>query len=226
MNIINDIILATSLFRGISEDERKLICEILNNGGYSLCEYRAGEFIEYDGCAVIVAEGTVDIEMSEMTGTILRTVKSGDIFGIGMMYAAKQTYVTRAITRSTAKLVFIPKERLDDILSVSPHSAMNLIRILSDKISFLNRRIMTFTASDAEIRVALFLYNLAFEQDIASDPVLRLADTYTAIAKKLSIGRASLYRILDKFADNGIIQRNDRNITVLKLDELGNIIRK
>lgn len=226
MNIINDVILTTSLFKGIKTDEKSLICDRLENGGYSLHEYRAGDRIEYDGCAAIIADGTADIEVSDMTGTILRTVGAGDIFGIGMMYAAKQAYVTRALARSAVRLVLIPKEHLDKILEASPHTALNLITILSDKISFLNRRIMTFTAADAEVKVALFLYNLSFEQDITQNPVLHLSDTYTAIAKKLNIGRASLYRILDKFDENGIIRRNDRDITVLKLNELGNIIKK
>lgn len=226
MNTIDDIILTTPLFKGITADEKRLICDNLKNGDCILREYRTGECIEYNGCAVVIAEGTADIEVSDMSGTILRTVAKGDIFGIGMMYAAKQTYVTRALARSPVKLVLIPKSRLDEILGLSPHTAMNLIAILSDKISFLNRRIMTFTAADAEVKVALFLYNLSFEHDITQNPVLHLADTYTAIAKKLNIGRASLYRILDKLAEDGIILRNDRNITVLKLNELGNIIRK
>lgn len=225
MNVIDDIILSTSLFRGITEDEKKLITGKLENAACALLEYRAGDHIEYDGCAAFVVDGNADIEVTDTSATILRTVCAGDIFGIGMMYAAKQAYMTRAFARSAVKLVLIPKECLDEILEVSPHTAMNLISILSDKISFLNRRIMTFTAADTEKKVALFLYNLCFEQH-SRDAVVHLADTYTAIARKLSIGRASLYRVLDKLAEDGIIERNDRDITVLKLDELGNIIRK
>lgn len=226
MDIINDVILSVPLFEGIGKNEKRSISERLENGGYRYLEYRPGEIIEHESCAAIVVSGTADIEVSGMTGTILRTVEAGDVFGIGMMYAAQQAYSTRALARSTVSLVLISKQQLDGIIGASPRVAMNLITILSDKISFLNRRIMTFTATDAEIKVALFLYNLSFDHGSGENSVLHLTDTYTAIARKLGIGRASLYRILDKLAGDGIIMRSDRTITVLKLNELRNIIRK
>lgn len=226
MDIINDIIFSTSLFKGVTEEEKRIISGQMGNGGYRYLEATSGESIEYEECAAVVVSGTVDIEVSGLTGTILRTVKAGDIFGIGMMYATEQSYVTRAFARTSVSLVLITRRQLDGIISASPRAAMNLIRLLSDKISFLNRRIMTFTATDAEAKVALFLYNLSFGHGSDEAPVLHLADTYTAIARKLDIGRASLYRILDKFVSEGIIARDDRIITVLKLNELRNKAKK
>jgi CRP-like cAMP-binding protein len=84
---------------------------------------------------------------------------------------------------------------------------------LAGRVRFLNRKIQCFTAGSAERRLALWL--LSEEEE-----VITLPSSLTTLSDMLDIGRASLYRALDKLENSGLISREGRNIALLSPDEI------
>ena len=90
------------------------------------------------------------------------------------------------------------------------------LSFLAGRVCFLNRKIQCFTAGSAERRLALWL--LSEEEE-----VITLPSSLTTLSDMLDIGRASLYRALDKLEGDGLIRRNGREITLLSQE---NILKK
>lgn len=83
---------------------------------------------------------------------------------------------------------------------------------------YLNRKIMTFTAGSAERKLSVFL------AENATDGVFTPTCSMSALANMLGIGRASLYRALDRLTDCGWIERRGKEIYVLDQDALAELI--
>lgn len=184
----------------------------------SVKEYHAGDTVDGGRAVCVILSGEADISVSLSNDAVIRTVSAGDMFGAGMVYGCVPPE-TSAVARTRTRVLFISRDALDVMIAESPAAAKNYIAMLSDKIAFLNRRIAMFTATDAAEKVALYLYGCAADGGSFSDTV-RLSDPYTAIAKKLDIGRASLYRTLDNFVDAGLIRRDGNVITIPDPDAL------
>ena len=82
--------------------------------------------------------------------------------------------------------------------------ALNYIKFLSGRIEFLNLKIDAFTATDAAQKLSLYLYNSTSEE----------TKNLTELAKRLNMGRASLYRAVEALEKEGIIEKNGKKITV------------
>ena len=87
------------------------------------------------------------------------------------------------------------------------------LQFLAERVQFLNAKIRSFTAGSTERRLALWLAEHAQNGAIRTPSLSMLAET-------LDIGRASLYRALDKMELEGLITRNGREIKVPCTDTL------
>ena len=85
--------------------------------------------------------------------------------------------------------------------------------LLSDRVRFLNRKIQCFTAGSAERKLALWLISEDQKSIVLPSAIASLADM-------LDLGRASLYRALDKLEDEGLISRSGRTITVISQERI------
>ena len=85
--------------------------------------------------------------------------------------------------------------------------ALNYIRFLSGRIQFLNRKIDSFTAPDAE--QALLSY-------LGQKPQGRVEGiSMVKLCEILNIGRTSLYRVMQQLEDSGKIKREGKTIWLL-----------
>ena len=76
---------------------------------------------------------------------------------------------------------------------------------LTDRIRFLNWKIDLFSASTAQQKLRLYLLHLRKEgSEVTVEPLARLGHT-------LGMGRASLYRVIEKLEGEGVIKRMERN---------------
>ena len=221
--MLKNSFLYSTILKGIDADSRSGLEKLLCENGCEVLECKNGQEISLEERAVIVESGKVDIRTVGKNGAIIRTANAGEVIGIGMLYANVPAPKTHAAAHGRTRVLVIPRPALDALMFDYPLTAQNIIGILSDKITILNKRILTFTAVDAQTKVAIYLYDAARELNSASSGEITLSDTYTALAKKLDVGRASLYRALDDLEAKGIISRCGQKITIRKLDELKEI---
>ena len=90
-----------------------------------------------------------------------------------------------------------------------PTISLNYIRLLSEKIRFLNKRLSDFTSGSVEERLYLFLKKAANEEGAVKTSM-------TLLAKNIGVGRTSLYRALTALEEQSLITKDKNTIYIAK----------
>ena len=192
-----------------------LLAELLEKNA-SLRTLFPGEHIGADGTPLLIVllEGRVKIYSADLEkNVILRVLAPGEVCGAASLFLEEPSPISRieASERSCVLLFDAATVRL--LLGRDPRFLDAYLAFLAGRVQFLNRKIRCYTAGSAERRLALWLAS-------EPHPTIRLPDSLSALADTLDIGRASLYRSLDKFEAEGLIVRKGREITVISQDDL------
>ena len=144
---------------------------------------------------------------------VLRSITKGHIFGAASLFLENRAPVSRLLAQGDCSLLFLERDAVRELLLTAPAFMDAYLRFLAERVHFLNGKIRCFTAGSTERRLALWL---AEQPEGAPFPVSSL----TTLADTLDIGRASLYRALDKLEAEGLIARNGREMTVPSIESL------
>ena len=168
----------------------------------------------------VVTEGKGKIiSVSKKHSAPLRYLSRGDTFGAASLFVSDSSHRTKVIACGHLSAAVLPLDVITELIENESEVALNYIRFLSDRVGFLNRKIAAFSAGSAEEKLALYLLSLPFENGAYT-----LTESYTDIAKMLDTGRASLYRSIEAFEQNGIIHRDGRRIFLDDADALYEMI--
>jgi len=174
-------------------------------------EFSPGDVIaESEGRALgILLSGRAEIRSTDPARTVvLRTLLANDVFGAAALFCPDDTALSRIEAVSDCICLFFDTESVRTLLQADSGFLDRYLAFLAGRVRFLNRKILCFTAGSAERRLALWL--LSEEREVIALPA-----TLTVLADMLDIGRASLYRALDKLTDEGHITRKGREIRLL-----------
>ncbi len=152
--------------------------------------------------------------------TVIKYAVAGDVFGAATLFSSMK-HNTKVYAETETSVIFLEKKVICTLLENSNTVALNYINFLSDKISFLNRKVAAFTASSAEIKLAMYLYGNVDENNCVSPQT-----SMSALADQLGIGRASLYRVIDSLSDAQIISYNGKQFKILDIDALLKLLNK
>lgn len=156
----------------------------------------------------IVLVGNAEIVSSDSgKPVILRSLQPRDVFGAASLFTRDSTPLSAISATSPCRLLFFSRDTVRDALLKDSGFLDAFLAFLADRVSFLNRKIRCFTAGSAERRLALWL--------VSEERNTFMLPSLTVLSEMLDIGRASLYRAFDKLKDEGLIDRNGRDITIL-----------
>jgi len=213
------LILAQKLFAGC---EQKMIEDIILESG-TLRGFRSGEAMESDERAVgILLSGRGVIYSSDKgRQTLLRFISPGDAVGVAGLFADKAPD-TRiyACGDGKSEMFFVGRKAFEELMAAENDGRFrtNLIKFLSDRVTFLNSKIDFVTGGSAERRLVMFLRN----SPASDNGEIEIGMSMTALAHALDIGRASLYRAFDALAEDGAILRDGRSVRILAPELLDN----
>ncbi len=195
------------LFRGIPQDTAEaLLCDI----PAAVAVFAPGETLysaESDAKMLgFLQSGAADV-LRRGSDVILNRLSAGDAFGVASLFGSLRDFPTDVVATKRTECLFFSEEAVTALLSRSPAVTQNYIRFLSDKIRFLNERIASFSAKSAEGKLAAFLLSQERDASVA-------VGSFTAAAKKLSLGRASFYRALASLTEAGAITRDGNQILI------------
>ncbi len=199
------------LFNGIPTEE---ILMLLCSDSTSLVSFKGGDWIyspdsegKYLG---IMISGTAAAHSVDSTnGVLLRNFEKGELFGVATLFATRHRFVSIITAKGPCKVLFLKEDDILALVQKSQTFAMNYIRLLSDRICFLNTRISCFTAGSPERKLAYFLCTQSPENSFS------LTISANELSDMLDIGRASLYRVFDKFEQDGFIKKEGKTITLI-----------
>ncbi len=173
--------------------------------------------------SLILLSGSAVVRPSNsQNGLIMRLAGPGDILGLASIFSVygAGTDVFAAGERTAKFLVFGRDELMAAVSSdTTGRMGENIIRILSDKISFLSGRIAEVTGGTALQKFCCYLRSSA-----SPDGCVNIGMSMTSLASALDIGRASLYRCIDALVDGGVIERRDGGFSIAKPDHINIII--
>ncbi len=193
--------------------------ECFSENDWEICEFSVGDIlcssdtvnvrvgILLDGEAEICTQGT-------QSNTLLKNASSGELFGIANLYATEDAFPTVIRAKTPVRVLFFAADAFRRFIETDADVLRFYLRFLSKKIVYLNRKIATFTAGSAEHRLALFL--LENHKSGVDSP----AYSMTTLAELLGLGRASLYRAVDKLVGLSLIGHQNGRIEILDVEAL------
>lgn len=215
-NKISDILKKNQLFKGLSKKELQ---SIVSDNRSSLVKYSPREVIYTDKsfkkALGAVISGSVSVfRVGNGSRVLLNKIDETGIFGAASLFGAEEQFVTEITALTESEIFFVPAELCEEIISQNSTFALSYIRFLSDRIRFLNRRISELSASGTERKFAKYLL------DCKETP----SPNMKQLASFLGIGRASLYRLIDSFSEDGLIQKNGKNLIIKDYEGLKKLI--
>ena len=212
------IIKASFLFSLMGDDEFN---RFLEGGDCFITSFLKGEniFIGGDGekSLGILLSGKATALCSDKGS--LKVFSSGDAFGVADVFN-NTNGAPYSIMKATSncRVFFVTKSGVENLILANPETAIKYISFLSDRVAFLNRRISTFTAKEAISRMAKYLLDNCDENYVCKSL------NFSALAKNLDIGRASLYRVKNELVKLKAIAVENKDIIITDRDALKNII--
>ena len=215
-----DFISALFPFRSIEEDR---IEEMFSDIGFEIRSYKKGQTVVREGSRMheigFVYEGECIIENvhDKDNAVPLNTVSRLGSFGILSVINGDEDFPTRIKASGNAKVLFIKSEDMLHLIEDNREVSMNVIRFLAGRISFLNGKIDTFSGKSTVSRLASYLYS----------QYMQLGESFTVsktdLARRIGVGRASLYRDMNQLEKDGIVATEQKRIIILRPDGLERI---
>ena len=206
----------TNLFTNISEKNQEKILKILEASTLNFkpnCQILTS--VKLDNMIGIVLSGYMQIIRTDYNGnrTIIEELTENDVFGTTISSLTNECEI---ITKEDTKIVIIDFNNiLNDVennLSYYKQFIKNLLEIYSDKINTKNERIEILTKKT--IRNKLLEYFKIVSKRNNSKKIY-LTMTYIELADYLAVDRSAMTRELKNLADERLIKREDKKITLL-----------
>ena len=156
---------------------------------------------------------------SNGAGIKLQTLRAGECFGATDVFSHKGNMMLSLFVESQAEVFYISGKTLRWAIERSNAIMENYIRYLSDTICMLQERLFALSAGPAVLRLAVFLSTQCTEDGT-------IICSMTDLSHQLNLGRASLYRSIEKLETKGLIQQNGKTIRLMSQAELQTFIHE
>lgn len=197
-------VLGCPLFRGMEEAD---VLAALDAEGVCRACYSRGETVyrphDFSRNLGILLSGTIAVTKGEFPVSRLRP---GDLFGAAALYNEEPDYVTTLNVQADCAVLLLSQDWLEGQMDLRSSLRRNYIRYLSGRIRFLSGKMEELTGPTAEAKLLHYLGQRACHGAVDLDCSM------TELAKRLGMGRASLYRVLDALEGEGTIERKGKTV--------------
>lgn len=201
----------TSMFAHMSEKTEAILRSL------PVASFATGETIERDDHATslgVVLSGKVAIYGRDSSKRVLlNRLEKGSVFDAATVFFSEKETVSVVVAKTKCRILFIERAVLETIIENDSRVAHDYIIFLSDKICFLNRKIIAFTAKNADAALAGYLLENADGEEMPTVNMTRIAST-------LGIGRTTLYRAVDALVSEGSIAYDGKKMRILNRETL------
>jgi CRP/FNR family transcriptional regulator len=212
-----------TVFSRLESEELELVCQSSFEKYYQKGEIIFFENDDYGGLYLLVS-GRVKLSMLSPDGKekVLNILQEGDIMGEVSFFDLDPHPIT-AEAMENARIVIIPREKLEDIITKKPTLALKIIESLAKKTRLLTSQVRELVFHDAAGRMASLLSR--FEEDfgveINGGKMIDIILTHKEIANLIGSSRVTVTKIINNFIDDGVIKMHKRKIVIVDEEKLG-----
>ncbi len=219
---ICDFLADTFLFANFDLEDIEFL---LQNSSAELVEYNRGDTIyspeDFDKKLGFVYSGECLVSRPGSTSNVpLNLLKKHSSFGITAVFSKEESFPTIVTAKTNCSVLFIKSDDLLRFIDMNKRVSLNIIYFLTQRISFLNEKIATFSGGTIEEKLVNYL--LTKRRQAESD---KFIFNKKQTAEALNCGRASLYRALTLLENEGYISFDEKNIIINDPDGLERIIK-
>lgn len=197
------------MFDGFNESEKNEILSTLDRP----ISFSKGDELYRNGMLALIISGKATVKRLNDIGDIItiRSISSGELFGAASVFGDWKNGMSSIIADTNCEVLYINEDKFCNILKQYPQISINYISYLSDRIRFLNRKLDAFTTKSTEER--LYEYLLSQSND---NGIINLSFGMAELARRLNVGRTSIYRDISTLESKGLINRDGHNFKILK----------
>ena len=208
---------SVSIFSDLSDVELVSISKKMTPYSYSKGEFIIMEEMEGQQC-YFITHGSVKITRSSKEGreVILAILTAGEFFG-EMSLLDGETRSANVLTLEETKVLALNSNDFMATLEEYPRVSIQLLKELTIRLRKSDLQIASLTLSDAEKRIGLCILRLAGEQGTIRQGHVKIKKFpfQHDIANMAGTSRETVSRTLVLFEQNGLIQREGRQLTIV-----------
>ncbi|WP_113671632.1 Crp/Fnr family transcriptional regulator [Vallitalea guaymasensis] len=218
-----NILSSCPLFKNKSKKE---IIDTLSKTKYKIITYHKNDFIfRADESPIyigIVLSGSIEVQNNLKSGKYFNVLykNKGEVFGGALAFSDIPISKFDVIAKTKCDIMLISRQSVLDVLFKDSIIAYNIMNTFAKSVMKLNKKVELFSYSSIKQKIAYsLLCNLKPDENIINLPYSK-----KAWAEHLNVSRSSLSRELKDLIDKGIIKINNKQIQVLKKDQLEYIL--
>ncbi len=206
-----DFLLHTALFAGCLFETAEYA---LHSPGAKRAVYQKGDrvFYEQGGALGVLLSGKVCVGgRRDRHKLVLNEMYPGVVFGFSSLFEGEKHFETDICACRKSEVLWLEEALIEELLGLERRVGRNIIALQAEKIRFLNEKVLSFSSSDNEKKLLLYLEALPASEEGRREVPLGMS----ALSARLSMGRASLYRAFDRLEEENMIRREGRAVYIL-----------
>ena len=206
------------LFKGIADPE---IIDLMHSVRYRVIHFCKGEILAFEGTvcqnADIIISGEMVANIMGPSGRIVRVANhpAGKLLAPAFLFASNNQYPVTVEATTETTVLRIPHKDLEKMLNSNQRLMMNYIRLLSNIISHLTKKVRMLTMN---VREKVILY-LKEQSRLQHTNRILLPMSRQELADHFGIQKYSLLRCLNELKQEGAILVEGRHIQILSLQK-------
>ena len=206
-----DFLLHTALFAGCLFETAEYA---LHSPGAKRAVYQKGDrvFYEQGGALGVLLSGKVCVGgRRDRHKLVLNEMYPGVVFGFSSLFEGEKHFETDICACRKSEVLWLEEALIEELLGLERRVGRNIIALQAEKIRVRNEKVLSFSSSDNEKKLLLYLEALPASEEGRREVPLGMS----ALSARLSMGRASLYRAFDRLEEENMIRREGRAVYIL-----------
>ena len=223
MNTIYDTILSLPLFQGI---ERLRLIDVLEKISLHFEKYQKDDIIVQKGkdCRqlIFLLKGNVICETVDKSGkfSIYEKIKGQAVLYPAFLFGKDTRYPATIKAADNVSIMSVGKRQVFDLLREEELFLLNFLNIVSNKAQTSFDKITSLSGTDLKKNLAFFILSLT--EKGSSD--IHIKSSQQDLADFFGVARPSLLKAVNELTEAGIIKYRRREITVLDMQKLSDIL--
>ena len=218
-----ELLQSVSLFWDLPKEQLGYIANQMIPKKYTSGEYFFLEDSEGEQCFFVI-HGSVKVTRLSKDGreVILAILSEGEFFG-EMSLLDGDARSANVIALEDTKVFTLNRQDFLNVIKENPLIAIELIKVLGQRLRKSDRQITSLSLSDAEKRIALCVLRIADEQGTIQRGLVSIIKMpiQQDIANMSGTSRETVSRTLKLFETEGFITRDGRKLIILDYKKFG-----